>query len=81
MTEHQPKTDTDDLTAELANITKALAYADNPLDRVRLTRIAKTFIARHEKALGCEEWVMHAKARAFEFELADHKIPLYGPPS
>ena len=79
MNANAPTPETAELTAELANITKALAYADDPFDKVRLTRIAKTFLARHEKELGCEEWVIHAKAKAFDFEREDHKIPLYGP--
>lgn len=56
------------LTSDLADLLRALAYTTDTGERVRLTRIAKTFIAEHQDALGGHRAPAEYRTRAWQID-------------
>ena len=56
------------LTADLADLLRALAYTEDSLQRIELQRIAKNFIARHEADLGGPRVPRLSRKRAWEID-------------
>ena len=57
-----------DLTRDLATLLRALAYEEDPCNRVVFRRIAQDFLAAHQDELDLPEWVHESKAEARDIE-------------
>lgn len=56
------------LLLDTADLLRALAYTSDIGERVRLTRIAQTFIARHQDELGGHRSPKDCRARAWQID-------------